>query len=456
MQQQTNHSLLFNRWMHSLAAVTFLLSSCSLQQRIGKSSASELLQSAELSSAHTGISIYEPSSNKYWYNHQPDKYFTPASNTKIVTCYAAMKLLGDSLVTCWYNQQGNDIFLLPAGDPTVLHPDYASQPLIQFLQQHKNATVHISASAWKDMAMGMGWSWDDYNDDYSAERSLLPVYGNTIKFVQTQTASAPGNSDTAKETTVYTEPEINWKIRFNQKTEEHFAVRRNQYENEFSVTEGKEPNREVFIPFITHGLSSALELMKDTAGATIVVDTKGDAINDGWKPLYSQPIDSVLAPMMHRSDNFFAEQLLLMVSQHLLGYMNNEKVADTLLKSLYNGFPQKPSWADGSGLSRFNAFTPNDFVWLLSQMKADIPWPRITRIFSTGNQGTLTNYYVADNGYIYAKTGSLGGVICLSGYLSTRKNHQLVFSVMVNNHQSTGRAVRRRVEKFLQSVRNQY
>ncbi|MDE3247360.1 MAG: D-alanyl-D-alanine carboxypeptidase [Bacteroidota bacterium] len=453
---RTNQSHLFNRWMHSLAVSVLLLSSCSLQQRIGKSSASELLQSTELSTAHTGISIYEPAANKYWYNHQPDKYFTPASNTKIVTCYAAMKYLGDSLVTCWYNQQGNDIYLRPAGDPTVLHPDYARQPLVQFLQQHKNATIHLSETAWKDNAMGMGWSWDDYNDDYSAERSLLPVYGNTIKFVQTQTAPAAGSSDTSKETTVYTAPEINWKLRFNQKTEDHFAVHRNQYENEFSVTEGREKYRETFIPFITHGVASAVELLKDTAGVTLAIDNKGDAITTGWKPLFSQPLDSVLAPMMHRSDNFFAEQLLLMVSQHLFGYMNNEKVADTLLKSLYKGFPQKPSWADGSGLSRFNAFSPIDFVWLLSQMKTDIPWSRITRIFSTGNQGTLTNYYTADSGYIYAKTGSLGGVICLSGYLTTLKNHQLVFSVMVNNHQSTGRAVRRRVEKFLQSVRNQY
>lgn len=455
MHKRTRHSYVTNRWMHSFAVCAILLSSCSLQQRIGKSG-NELLQSAELSSAHTGISIYEPAANRYWYNYQPDKYFTPASNTKIVTCYAAMKYLGDSLVTCWYNQQGNDLYIRPAGDPSVLHPDYARQPLVQLLQQHKNAVVHVSEAAWKDEAMGMGWSWDDYNDDYSAERSVLPVYGNTIKFVQTQTAPAPGSTDTAKETTVYTQPEINWKLRFNQKTEERFSVRRNLYENEFTVTEGRDTNREVFIPFITRGAASAVELLKDTAGVTILIDDKGNALASGWKPLFSQPVDSVLAPMMHRSDNFFAEQLLLMVSQKMLGYMNNEKVADTLLKSLYGGFPQKPSWADGSGLSRFNAFTPYDLVWLLSQMKADIPWSRITRIFSTGNQGTLTNYYVADTGYIYAKTGSLGGVICLSGYLTTRKNHQLVFSVMVNNHQSTGRAVRRRVEKFLQSIRNQY
>ena len=43
-------------------------------------------------------SIYEPATNKYWYNFQADKYFVPASNTKLPTCYAAMKYLGDSLI----------------------------------------------------------------------------------------------------------------------------------------------------------------------------------------------------------------------------------------------------------------------------------------------------------------------------------------------------------------------
>ncbi len=37
------------------------------------------------------------------YNYQGDKYFVPASNTKIPTCYAAMKYLGDSLVGLKYN-----------------------------------------------------------------------------------------------------------------------------------------------------------------------------------------------------------------------------------------------------------------------------------------------------------------------------------------------------------------
>ena len=38
--------------------------------------------------------------------------------------------------------------------------------------------------------------------------------------------------------------------------------------------------------------------------------------------------------MMYRSDNFFAEQSLLMVSARLLNIMNDEKIIDTLLKQI--------------------------------------------------------------------------------------------------------------------------
>ena len=41
-------------------------------------------------------------------------------------------------------------------------------------------------------------------------------------------------------------------------------------------------------------------------------------------------------------------------------------------------------------------------------------------------------------------------------YLKTKKNKELIFSVLVNNHQSTSTEIRRAVEKFLQHIRNEY
>jgi D-alanyl-D-alanine carboxypeptidase/D-alanyl-D-alanine-endopeptidase (penicillin-binding protein 4) len=145
-----------------------------------------------------------------------------------------------------------------------------------------------------------------------------------------------------------------------------------------------------------------------------------------------------------------------MVSNAKLGIMNDEQIIDTLLKNYLKGLPQKPNWADGSGLSRYNLFTPQDFVWLLDEMKDEFGMKRMKTILPTGGNGTLGNYYKQDSGYIYAKTGSLSGVICLSGYLYTEKNHLLIFSVLVNNHNARPGAIRRAVEKFIVRLRETY
>ena len=101
------------------------------------------------------------------------------------------------------------------------------------------------------------------------------------------------------------------------------------------------------IPFIT-SYGKAIELLKDTLqGLKLSIATNISLSNPSM--IHSQPTDSVLKPMMHRSDNFFAEQILLMVSNERLGVMNDEKIIDTLLKTDFKDLPQKPGWVDGSG-----------------------------------------------------------------------------------------------------------
>jgi len=438
-------------------SLIFIFCSCSVQHKLAVAAKENVLNAPDLKNAHTGISIYEPASGKYWYNYQADKFFTPASNTKIFSCYAGMKYLGDSLAGIDYAENNNDVFIQPTGDPTLLHPDFMQQPVIRFLQNHSSKNIYITDNNWQEKALGAGWSWDDYNDDYMAERSALPVYGNTIKFVQTQTQEKIEELIDKPQTTIFTEPEINWKLNFNSDTARtNFFVKRNTAENIFTITEGKEKNKSISVPFVTNGVLSALELLKDTIRKEIKTTNKLAITGVRLQTIYSQPADSVFAPMMHRSDNFFAEQTLIMVSNRMLGTMNDEKIIDTLLKTTFKELPQKPNWVDGSGLSRFNLFTPLDFVWLLDKMQHEFSWKRISTIFPTGNEGTLTNYYTADGGFIYAKTGSLTGVVALSGYLTTKKNKSLIFSVLVNNHQTSGRTVRRAVEKYIQYIRDNY
>ena len=442
------------KWCSLLLIINFILSSCSVQKQISKS-AKLLIEDPAIANAHIGISVYDPSTNRYWYGYQSDKYFTPASNTKIFSCYAAMKYLGDSLIAFQFAENDTALFIIPSGDPTFLHPDYKSQPAVQFLQKTKK-NIYITDNNWKDNAWGSGWSWDDYNGGYMAERSALPVYGNVIKWIQSKDTSEEAVLTNQQVISVFSEPEINWPVSFNAETHDSvFRVERTLTGNEFKINQGNEAYAEQEIPFITNGAHSALELLKDTVGKEIILNNKFK-INRPLSVLHSQPLDSMLKPMMYRSDNFFAEQSLLMVSNRLLGYMNDEKVIDTLLRTDLKDLPQKPNWADGSGLSRYDAFTPQDFVAILNKMKNEFGIKRMQAIFPTGGTGTLKNYYKADSGYFFAKTGSLSDVIALSGFFYTRKNKLLFFSVLVNNHHSAPFMVRKAVERFLKGIRNKY
>ena len=364
-----------------------------------------------------------------------------------------MKYLGDSLEGVLKMENDTAIFILPTGDPTLLHPDFKNQPVISFLR-NTTKKIYITDLLWKEYPLGSGWSWDDYNDSYMAERSPMPVYGNIIKWIQENNGIDPS--------VVYSVPEVNWEVDFDTATANNFFVQRSIAENRYKITEGKEELKEQNVPFVTNGMGAALELLPDTIHKTISLATPETYQRQFLgktaqvTPIHSQPTDSVLKPMMHRSDNFFAEQVLLMVAGKFNMPMSDEKVIDTLLKTDLKDLPQKPSWADGSGLSRYNLFSPMDLVFILNKMKDDFGMERIKNILPTGNEGTLTNYYVPENGSIFAKTGSLSGVIALSGFLYTKKNKLLIFSVLVNNHNSSGTKVRRAVERFIENLRDHY
>ncbi|MDE3234417.1 MAG: D-alanyl-D-alanine carboxypeptidase [Bacteroidota bacterium] len=417
------------------------ISSCSSQKHIGKSAQRTIIRNEKLVTAHVGIALYDAAAKKFIYNYNGDKYFIPASNNKLLTCYAAMKYLGDSLVGLRYVDKGNGVIEAePAGDPTLLHPAFVHQPVIAFLKQQKK--ILLTDANWREKAWGYGWAWDDYNDDYMAERSALPLYGNLVHFT---------NSKTLKAFPSYFQDKIE-----GTDSLKRFRIRRELSNNHFIL----QPAASIFtttdIPFYTGEKDLAIHLLKEAVNTEV---QQVHFVIDRWpdvKIIHSQPTDSMLKIMMYESDNFFAEQSLLMVSNEKLTMMNDAAIIDTLLKTDYADLPQKPKWVDGSGLSRYNLVSPEDFVSVLEKMRNDFSWNRITSILPSGNEGTLKGYYKNYGGHIYAKTGSLSNNISLSGYIITKKNHPYTFSVMVNNHQAAASDVRHAVEAFLTSIIDRY
>ena len=432
------------------------------ENAIEKAAQQFLLNDSNLAAAHLGISIYDPAEKKYLYNYQGDKYFIPASNTKLLTCYAAMKYLGDSLVGLRYMKSidGKAIIISGNGDPTFLHSDFKDQPVYKFLKRNENIT-YLNDYFTKFTPWGNGWAWNDYPDDYMAERSELPIYGNVVKFsLRNDTISVSPRFFYDRQYSSIAHVNEN-RAQNNFLISKKFSLKRELETNWFYLETAARNFSSIEIPFKTINLNDPhlkkpifVRLLEDTLHKEFGTAVKADE----WEKfpqqfiIHSQPTDSLLKITMHRSDNFFAEQTLLMVSNERLGLMSDAKIIDTLLKTDYKAMPQRPKWVDGSGLSRYNLISPQDFVFVLEKMKNEFAWNRITAILPTGNSGTLGGLYKNYAGKIYAKTGTVSNNLALSGYIITNQNKQLIFSVIVNNHQASASAIRRSIEKFITDV----
>src|SRR5579872_7116642 len=125
------------------ALVVLLLFSCwqactpahSVTARPNESKEMAPLQVPGIASAQVGICLYDPAAAKYIYNYQGDKYFIPASNTKLFSLYAGLKYLGDSLVGMRCKLTDTALMVIPTGDPTFLHPAFSSQPVMDWMKK---------------------------------------------------------------------------------------------------------------------------------------------------------------------------------------------------------------------------------------------------------------------------------------------------------------------------------
>jgi serine-type D-Ala-D-Ala carboxypeptidase/endopeptidase (penicillin-binding protein 4) len=100
---------------------------------------------------------------------------------------------------------------------------------------------------------------------------------------------------------------------------------------------------------------------------------------------------------------------------------------------------------DGSGLARLNLVSPATVVKLLGYMYASPARDNFLSILPVGGQdGTLNARFNDPSiaGRIHAKTGSLTHVSALSGYAQRRRGDWIAFSILVNNYNGTTAEVR--------------
>ena len=161
--------------------------------------------------------------------------------------------------------------------------------------------------------------------------------------------------------------------------------------------------------------------------------------------------------MMQESDNMIAEQNMIMAAALMRDSLSTDVGINYMINNYLLDLPQEPRWRDGSGLSRYNMFTPATIVTLLERMYRDVPKERLFSLMAVGgNNGTLKYMFNGDKPFIFAKTGTLSGAYNLSGYLVTKSGKTFVFSFMNNNFAKPTSEIRREVQRILLAVKNNY
>ena len=390
----------------------------------------------------TGFALYDPKKKKMLYQQDADKYFTPASNAKILTLYTSLSILGDSIPALKYIIKNDSLIFWGTGDPSFLHPELPeNQHVIEFLKNRKEK-LFFSSSNYMDKRFGAGWAWDDYSYSFQVEKSPFPIHGNIVLFQSKPDDKAIDISPNPFKSLVANTPEMGGSTA---------RFQRREFENIFEYNQQSPPRNGLKkeIPFhyshefFVELLSLILEKDVELLNVNLLPTEKS-------KTIYSVPVDEVYEYMMQESDNFMAEQLLLVCSNEVFDTMNIRKIINHTIKNYLKDSPDKPQWRDGSGLSRYNLFTPRMQVDVLEKIYKMIPEERIFRIFPTGKkEGTIKNWYAP---YVHAKTGTLSNRHCLSGYIETKKGKTLIFSFMHNNYITSSTPLKEEMQKILHFI----
>lgn len=159
-----------------------------------------------------------------------------------------------------------------------------------------------------------------------------------------------------------------------------------------------------------------------------------------WLSFFSRTYDSVMVNMNKHSDNLSAE----MVLYSLASSFNNAPLSASegliMMDSLLTlcGVEDSYLLADGSGVSRYNLLSADIILSVLKYMyynKPDLFGLYNYSLPVAGIDGTLKDRMKGTiaEGNVRAKTGTLRGVSCLSGYVTAKNQHIIAFSILEQN-----------------------
>ncbi len=436
----------------------------------------KILDAPGLKGGITGAIVCRVDTGQVLYAHDADTRLIPASNRKLFTSAAALEVLGDGfrIHTALRAEAKPDsagtirgsLYLHGGGDG-LLSPDdldALARTLAQAGVKRVEGSVVGDGSLFTDGPYGFGWEWDDFSDEEFPQISALEVNEGVLG-VHVAPGKAPGDPVTVTLTppTDYLPVVVAAKTGAGDAPND-CAVSRPWDKNYFLVTGTLPPGAALDqnVPVKDPPLLAATLLRQSLVKAGILVT--GRAVMGQTPPgtvtlaeHLSLPLAQYLPRMNKPSDNLLAESLVRLtgsIGGGAVSYDIGHARETAFLRSL--GLDtQTLNLVDGCGVGRRNFVSARAVAVLLVGMHKKPDW-RVwyDSLPIAGVDGTLKSRMkgttAADN--VHAKTGTLGGVRALSGYVTGRSGTLYVFSLLMNNFPGTARQAGNAQDQFVEHL----
>lgn len=407
----------------------------------------ELELSSTLNKHFYGFCLYDLDSNRFLMGLNESKLFTPASNAKTFTLFAALKNLGDSIPGLRYVERGDSLIFWGTGDPTFLHNRLDSRKVYDFLKSSNKKLYYALEDEPEETFYRKGWSIEDYEEYYQPEISSFPIYGNVVTFRE-------------KNGQLRCSPSF-----FQGATQQKYKPNGGDYnvsrafdQNMFVANRITAPRNYVNEKPFRYSADLFIQLLVDTLQRPVkAINYRRPA---DIKTIYSNATHSILREMMLPSDNFLAEQFHMLIAQQKYGRFDSARFRKELMNDYFRYFTDEIDLYDGSGLSTYNKVTPRSMVEILLLVHAQVPnVDSLHRLFPTGGvDGTIRRAYSLDNGeaFVWAKTGTINAVHNQSGFIRTRSGRNLAFAFLNTNFLGDAAPVRKEMVRIITFIRQHY
>ncbi|HEU5163007.1 MAG TPA: D-alanyl-D-alanine carboxypeptidase/D-alanyl-D-alanine-endopeptidase [Thermoanaerobaculia bacterium] len=434
-----------------------------LEQRV-----QSLFDSSIARSSESSLLVTEVESGRVVAAHNADMPVAPASNMKLFTTGAAMRLLGpDFQFRTTVAIRGNvdpigtlhgDVLITGRGDPTIgsrFHDGDSTAVFREWARDLNKAGVKtvggnliFNHGYFDDQWVHPTWPADQLVNWYEAPVSALAIQEGCVMvrilpgksggrgIVQLE----PPNTILTLENTIMTGGGRG-----------PFVTRRNGT-NTIIVKGNVRPKdgpTEIFVTVLypVNYFANAAHLALEREGIKVqgqVLLTRGD-MGGEWRTVseMTTPLSLVNDVINKKSQNFYAEQLIKTIGAERKGlgsWENGSKAITEWLVAEVGVDANEFQQIDGSGMSRFNRASSDAFVKLLRYMwKAPGRGEFVASMPYSGEDDSRLRRRLNKPPYarsVYAKTGYISGVIGLSGYVHGRSGKVYAFSFLFNKYRT--------------------